>query len=73
MIESVLNKIFQYIYQKRSSWYLDIVLWPSSQTAKYHDKLGTAAGFERYVKTGLVIRDPDGIMKKLIDKRPNPF
>ena len=37
MNESVLNKIFQYIYQKRSSQYLDIVLWPSSQTVKYRD------------------------------------
>ena len=37
-IKSVLTNIFQYIYQKHSSWYLDTVLWPSSQTAKYHDE-----------------------------------
>ena len=34
MIESVLNKIFQYIYQKRSSQHFDIILWPPSRATK---------------------------------------
>ena len=36
-IESVLNKFFQYIYQKSSSQHLEMALQPSSETTKYDE------------------------------------